>query len=318
MKQIRYTAYGTPDVMQRMEVEQPKPDKGEVLIKVKAAGINELDWKIRSGNLKMQDGKDFPKLMGCELAGEVAALGEGVEGFAVGDAVFGWIPFSKLGAFAEYAVTQQDLLWPKPASLSFAEAAALPMAGTTALQALTKEVSLAPGKKVLINGATGGVGHFAVQIAHAHGAEVTAVAGTEHVEFAKKLGADVVVDYHERDIKESSDRYDVILDTSKKLPWEAGKKLLKEHGTYLDLQPGLKAFIGSFLQNAFSSKEHDVLGVEVKQADLKALAALIEDGQLAVSVDRVFDFSEAVSAIASIEDGSVSIAGKAVLSMDSD
>lgn len=315
MKKILYDEYGGSEVMSMEEVERPTPESDEVLVRVHAAGINELDWKIRNGNLKIQDGKGFPKAMGCEFSGEVVQAGESVSQFKPNDAVFGWIPFSKLGAFAEYAIASADLLHPKPDTLSHNEAAALPMAGTTALQALTQEVSLSPNTKVLINGATGGVGHFAVQIARQQGADITAVTSTDHVEFAKSLGASTVVDYHKQDIKESRDRYDVILDTSKQLPWEEAKALLTEGGTYLDLQPGLKAFIGSFLQNVFHSKTHDVLGVEVKQEDLKALSDRVKDGSLKVTVDRTFPFAESQSAIAALEGGDIKTIGKTVLEM---
>ena len=316
MKKIQYYEYGSSQVMKLEEVARPTPNSNEVLVKVRAAGINELDWKIRNGNLQIQDGKGFPKAMGCEFSGDVVQAGEAVDGFATGDAVFGWIPFSQLGAFAEYAVVDCGLLRAKPVSLSYVEAAALPMVGATALQALTQEVSLSPGKKVLINGATGGVGHLAVQIARQQGATVTAVAGTEHIEFAQTLGADTVIDYHKQNVRESSNLHDVILDTSKQLPWDEAKKLLTKEGTYIDLQPGLKAFIGSFLQNTFSSKTHDVLGVEVKQRDLEELALLVESGDLKVTVEHIFKLSNYQSALSSLESGSVSSVGKAVFEID--
>lgn len=315
MKKVQYYEYGGPEVMKMETVERPRPESDEVLVKVYAAGINELDWKIRNGNLKIQDGKGFPKAMGCELAGEVIQTGSDAGEFTVGDAVFGWIPFSRLGGFAEYAVVKKECLHSKPSSLSHVQAAALPMVGTTALQALTKEVKLAPGQRVLVNGSTGGVGHFAVQIARATGANVTAVTGTSHVDFAKELGADSVVDYHQSDVSASEERYDVILDTSKKLPWEVGKKLLNEGGTYIDLQPGLKAFVGSFLQNAFSDKTHDVLGVAVEQEDLKELASLVNQGDITVTVGQVFDFSDFVNALISLESGAIDMVGKAVFKM---
>lgn len=316
MKKIQYYEYGGSDVMNMESVELPKlSSNSDVLVKVYAAGINELDWKIRNGNLKIQDGKGFPKSMGCELAGEVLQVGTAVDSFKDGDAVFGWIPFNQLGAFAEYVVVAADKLQHKPANLSYEQAAALPMLGTTALQALTKEVHLTPEKQVLINGATGGVGHFAVQIASLTGAEVTAVTSTNHLTFAKELGASNVIDYHEVDIQETSDRYDVILDTSKKLPWEAAKKLLKEEGTYIDLQPGLKAFIGSFLQNVFSHKTHDVLGVEVGEEDLKELSELTTRGDLRVTVGKVFHFDEYKTALDALEAGKTNGIGKAVFKM---
>ena len=315
MKKIQYYEYGGPKVMKLVDLEPPRPNSGEVLVKVHAAGINELDWKIRNGNLKIQDGKGFPKEMGCELSGIVAQLGEKAERFAIGDAVFGWIPFKQLGAFAEHAIVDCELLHSKPEKLSHLEAAALPMVGATALQALTQEVAIAPGQKVLINGATGGVGHLAVQIARQQGATVTAVAGTQHVEFAQTLGADIVIDYHKQDVREGSDRYDVILDTSKQLPWEEAKPLLTEKGTYIDLQPGLKAFVGSFLQNAFSSKTHDVLGVTVTQQDLQTLASLVEAGDLNIAVKQTFPLSDYQSAFSALEAGDVDFVGKAVFTV---
>ncbi|MEM9981956.1 MAG: NAD(P)-dependent alcohol dehydrogenase, partial [Bacteroidota bacterium] len=286
MKKVQYQQYGGAEVIQMNEVDKPVPAATEVLIKVKAAGINELDWKIRNGDLKITDGKGFPKAMGCELAGIVEAVGDQVQDFKADDEVLGWLPFDQLGAYADFALVTQEKLIKKPTSLHFKQAAALPMVGATARQVIALLPTSIDRKRVLINGASGGVGHIAVQLAKGEGAHVTGVVGTHSIPFAEQIGVDEIIDYHKTDITKSERKFDLILDTSKKLPFNKALSLLSDGGIYVDLQPSINAFMGSFFHNAFSTRKRKVLGVVVKKEDLEALAEAVEKDHLIVEVGK--------------------------------
>ena len=315
MRIIQYHEYGDPSVLQLVETDRPVPGDKQVLVRVRAVGINPVDWKIRRGNLKIADGRGFPKAVGCELAGEVVSWGDQVEGYAVGDRVFGAVPFDRLGALAEYALVDAQQLHPIPGDLPYADAAAVVMVGSTALQAFTDEVPELTGKQVLVNGASGGVGHLAVQIAKLEGAHVTATAGSGHQEFVASLGPQQTLDYNTVDVREHTGRYDAILDTSGKLPWSDAKPMLRKGGTYIDLQTGLKAVVGSFVNNIFSSKTHDIMMVKVKKASLATLATFIERGELKPTVGLRFAFEEYREAYRQLESGDISHVGKAVFTI---
>lgn len=310
MKKVQYSSYGDPTVISIVEIQKPVPKAHEVLVKIKAAGVNELDWKIRNGNLKMVDGKGFPKSMGCEFSGDIEVLGSSVHDFNTGDAVFGWLPFDKLGAYAEYVTVNPDSIEKKPGALTYNEAAGLPMVGTTALKALE---SATKGQHILVNGATGGLGHLAVQIAKAKNANVTAVASARGMEFLMEMNADHIFDYHKTDIKEQGKSYDLIIDTSKKLSWAAAKPLLTPKGIYIDLQPNPVAMIGSLFLNLFSSKKRKVLGVSVTKNDLSELATLFKNGQLKINIGKRYAFENVREALFEMEHKKVGIVGKAVI-----
>src|SRR5512143_2318776 len=213
MKAIVYTKYGSPDVLQLKDVEKPTPNDNEVLIKIHAASVNAYDWHFLTADIflirLMGGGLLKPKYtrLGADIAGRVEAVGSNVKQFQPDDEVFGMIH----GGFAEYACAPENALALKPSNLSFEEAAAVPMAAVTALQGLRDAGQIQPGQKVLINGASGGVGTFAVQIAKSFGAEVTAVCSTRNLELARSLGADRVIDYTKEDFTQNGQRYDLIL-----------------------------------------------------------------------------------------------------------
>ena len=216
MKAIVYHQYGSPDVLQLEEVEKPTPKDDEVLVKVHAASVNALDWHLLSSDIflvRLNSGLTKPKLqiLGADIAGRVEAVGKDVKQLSPGDEVFGDVFDSGLGGFAEYVCTREDALVPKPDNLTFEEAAAIPVAALTALQGLRKKGQIQSGQKVLINGASGGVGTFAVQLAKAFGAEVTAVTSTGNVDMARSLGADQVIDYTKVDFTKGGQQYDLIL-----------------------------------------------------------------------------------------------------------
>ncbi len=233
MKAIVHTKYGPPDVLQFKEVERPVPRDGEILVKIHAASVNTLDLAIRGpflariitgGLLKPKD----PRL-GADIAGRVEAVGNNVTQFQPGDEVFGaWT-----GSFAEYASVPENRLALKPANSSFEAAAAVPVAALTALQGLRHKGQIQPGQKVLINGASGGVGTFAVQIAKAFGAEVTAVCSTRNVDMARSIGADHVIDYTQEDFTKSGETYDVIFDVVGKSSFSRSIRSLTRDGRYL-------------------------------------------------------------------------------------
>ena len=281
-----------------------------------AAGINELDGKIRGGHLRLQDGRTWPKRVGCEFAGEVVAVGPEAGGLRVGERVFGWRPFDELGALAELVACPGGLLHRLPAAASWAQGAALPMVGATALRTMRDEASDLAGCRVLVNGAAGGAGHLAVQVARLAGARVTAVAGPDDRDFVRELGADLALDYRAVDVTGRPERYDVVVDFAKALPWVSARGLLVPGGRYLDVQPSARDFVGSAIANAFRAQTRDVVGVEVTARDLAHLAQLVEAGKLRVVVGARYPWTDFAGAYRRLEGGE-HVRGKAVFAVAS-
>ena len=233
MKAIVYTKYGSPDVLQLKDVEKPTPKDAEVLIKIHAASVNAYDWHFLTADIflirLMGGGLLKPKYtrLGADVAGRVEAVGSNVKQFQPDDEVFGMVQ----GGFAEYACAPENAVALKPSNLSFEEAAAVPMAAITALQGLRDAGQIQPGQKVLINGASGGVGTFAVQIAKLYGAEVTAVCSTRNLDQARSLGADHVIDYTQEDFTQNGQQYDLILAVNGYHPLSAYKRALAPKGS---------------------------------------------------------------------------------------
>src|SRR2546421_6870475 len=235
MKAIVYHEFGSPDVLRLEEVDKPVPNDNQILVKVRALSVNPLDWHFMEGTPYLGRLRAFgllkPKVerLGVDYAGTVEAVGKNITEFKPGDEVYG----NKFGAFAEYVVATDKAMVLKPASLSFEQAASLPVAALTALQALRDSGKLQPGQKVLINGASGGVGTFAVQIAKAFGAEVTGVCSGRNVELVRSLGADHVIDYTKEDFTRRAERYDVILDNVGSQPLSGFRRVLMPKGKYV-------------------------------------------------------------------------------------
>ncbi|WKN42772.1 NAD(P)-dependent alcohol dehydrogenase [Tunicatimonas pelagia] len=318
MKRVQYQEYGGAEVMTLDNTPLPKMADDEVLIAVKAFSLNEIDWKVRSGSLRVVTGFSFPRGMGADLAGVVEKAGSQVDDLREGDEVVGWLDFKHAGSYAEYAVVKAENVVKKPASVPFAEAACLPMVGATARQALLREAKLKAGQTVLINGCTGGLGHYAVQIAKQQGAIVTGTCRSEHREAAQQLGVDDVVDYTQHDIRQYGKTYDVILDTSKHLPFTEAKLLLNSPGIYLNTQPGIPAFIGSFFNNLVSNKKNDVLGVTVQREDLLDLTERAAQQKLLTTIGKTFVFSDVIAAVTAAEQGELHVPGKIVVTLDPD
>jgi NADPH:quinone reductase-like Zn-dependent oxidoreductase len=307
MKAIVYTSYGPPDVLQLKEIAKPSPKEDEVLVKVHAASVNAYDWHLLTADIflvrLMGGGLLKPKktIPGADLAGRVEAVGRNVQQFRPGDEVFGDIAGSGGGSFAEYASAPEKALALKPANLSFEAAAAVPMAAVTALQGLRDQGQIQPGQKVLINGASGGVGTFAVQIAKSFGAEVTAVCSPRNLDQARSLGADHVIDYTQEDFTQNGQQYDLILAANGYHPLSAYKRALAPKGIYVMAGGSPAQMFQAMLLGAWMSKTggKKMGGVSAKpsQKDLDFLKGLLEAGKVVPVIDKRYPLSEAAEAL---------------------
>lgn len=235
MRALRYDRFGPPDVLHVADVPMPRAAPGELRVRVRAAALNPVDWKIRDGHLRLMPLFDRPpRGVGVDFAGDVVEAGPAVTGFRPGDAVFGSLsPFRRQGAIAEFVCVAPDHVAAKPPALDYAAAAALPIAGGTALQALRDDAPVAAGHHVVVTGAAGGVGHFAVQIAKHAGARVTAVCGPANAEFVRSLGADEIVDYTREDFTARRERYDIVFDAACASTFFACRRVLAADGIYV-------------------------------------------------------------------------------------
>ena len=325
MRALFQQEYGEPEqVLTVREVDQPAvPDDG-VLVRVHAASIHIGDCHVIRGLPKAMRpifGLRRPKaeIPGMDLAGTVEAVGSGVTSVKIGDEVFG----NGAGAFAEYAVAKADMLAPKPSSLSFEEASALGVSAQTALQAMRDQLKVEPGMKVLVVGASGGVGSFAVQVAKSMGAEVSGVCSTPNVELVRSLGADHVIDYKTDDYITSSERYDRILDNVAAHPMGQVRRLLTPEGKLLSNGAPVHGWFGGLgnvikaLAASMVNKQHARPFVSVSTgADARALAALVEEGKLRPAIGRTFSLDEGPQAVAHVATGHSQ--GKTVISVASE
>jgi NADPH:quinone reductase-like Zn-dependent oxidoreductase len=322
MKAIIYTEYGSPDVIQFKEVEKPTPKDAEVLIKVYAASVNAGDLHYLRGTpwlFRLACGLLKPKniFLGGDVAGRVEAVGKNVTQFKPGDEVFGDLNASGRGSFAEYVCASEDALVLKPTNLSFEDAAAVPVAAVTALYGLQSRVQIQPGQKVLINGASGGVGMFAVQIAKAFGAEVTAVCSTKNVGRMRSIGADHVIDYTQDDFTKNGQQYDFILAANGYRPISAYKRALSPEGTYV-MTGGATAqmFEAILLGPLVSITGNQKMGNVMTKPDQKKLTfmkQLLEEGKVKPVIDRCYPLSEVAEAIRYLEAGHAQ--GKVVITV---
>ena len=312
MKKVQYKQFGGVEVLDLAEVALPTLAPTAVLVRVKAVSLSPLYWKIRQGEMKLVAGSKFPKGVGIDFAGVVETVGKAVAGFQPGDEVFGLVDLFKGGALAEYVVVAATDLALKPANLSFAQAAALPVAGSAALQVFDQLVKVGTGTEILINGASGGIGMIATQLARRQEAVVTAVVGPGGVERARQWGSNVVLNYREHDIQHLKQRYDVVLDLSGKLSFAAARPLLKPTGAYVNTVPGPREIVGSFLHNLFSRQKYRVLLLKPTPDYLHELADLAAD-ELDVVVSHRYPLADFQRAYAEVARGGV--VGKAVLTI---
>jgi NADPH:quinone reductase-like Zn-dependent oxidoreductase len=306
MKAFVYERYGPPETLRMAEVDKPVPKADQVLVEVLAASVNAADWHVLRGKplfSRATLGLLRPKhqILGGDVAGRVEAVGDGVIRFKPGDEVYANLLDHGYGGFAEYVAVPVSVMSLKPAQLSFEEAAAVPMAATTALQGLRHHGELRPGQRVLINGATGGVGSFAVQIAKASGAEVTGVTSTPNLDLVRSLGADHVLDYTATDFTRGGGRYDLILDT-------VGNRSVPD--LKRALAPGGRAAVTGFTSVAGllgvslrGGKQIAQVQAHVTTRDLELLSELIEAGRLRPQIDRRYRFADIPAAIAYLEQG---------------
>ncbi len=295
MKAVVIRRYGAAEVLQYEDVEQPKIEPTQLLVKVRASSVNPIDWKIRQGMLSLISGSKFPKILGFDVAGEVVAVGSGVTRFKPGDAIYGSTSFPG-GGYAEFAAVPENLVALKPANLNYEEAAAVPLAALTALQALRNEGNIQTGQNVLINGAAGGVGTFAVQIAKALGAVVTGVSSTKNLDLVKSLGADRVIDYTQQDFAEDTAQYDIIFDAVGKRSLSQTKKVLKPNGIYITTIPSPEVFLESVLTAFLPIQKAKFILEKPNTQDLVYLKELIEAGKIRVVIDRTYPLQELAAA----------------------
>jgi len=307
MRAVIQTGYGSADVMQLAEVEKPTPGDGEVLVRVLAASLAAGEYfGMRGKPFPIRFYIGFPKpkkdfIVGIDCAGIVEAVGQNVTRFGLGDEVYG----ECLGSCAEYAVAKEGSLAPKPTSLSFQQAAAVPTSACTALQGLRDHGKVQPGHKVLINGASGGVGPFAVQIAKAFGADVTGVCSTRNVEMVGSIGADHVIDYTKEDFTKGSVRYDVILDNVASHSLSATRRVLTPDGLHVPSSghAGMGWIIAAALEGVFVHQQAAVFVAVTNSESLLALSELIDAGKVTPVIDRTYQLSETAEAFAYLDEG---------------
>jgi NADPH:quinone reductase-like Zn-dependent oxidoreductase len=312
MKAIVQDVYGSADVLRLAEIDRPTPGPDEVLVRVHAASVNIGDWHLMAGlpYLVRLAGPRRPgsRVRGLDLAGRVEAVGERVTRFAPGDEVFG----VGTGSLAEFAVAKADKLERKPARLSFEQAAAVPVSGVTALQALASVTTQGAGQRVLVLGASGAVGGYVVQLGHTFGAHVTGVASAGKLDRVRELGADVTVDYRRGDITRSGERYDLVVDTAGNRPLSSLRRLLAPRGTLVivggegggRVTGGFGRSLRAVLLSPFTGQKLTGLVSIVRQGDLHTLAGLLEDGRISPVIDTVYPLAEAATAMRRLTDGS--------------
>lgn len=309
MRALRFDRYGSADVLRVEDVAEPSMGRGEVKVRVRAASINPLDWKIREGRTRMIPGfKGPPRGVGGDFAGEVAGIGDGVSSWRAGERVFGSLPpFGRAGAFAEFVVVAAGRLAAIPNGVDDDQAAALPIAGGTALQALVDHARLAPGQRVLVTGAAGGVGHFAVQIAKHLGAHVVGVCSAANAGFVRSLGADEVLDYAREDYTRRGDRFDVVFDAAAVSSFRAAARVLGHAGCYIntcgDVAAALSTIGSAIVARIASGRRAIPFALQNVPETWRRLATLVRDRALRAHVERTVALDEVAGAMRALETG---------------
>jgi NADPH:quinone reductase-like Zn-dependent oxidoreductase len=325
MQAIVYTHYGSPHVLQLKEVAKPAPKDDEVLVHVHAASVNAADWHLMRGKpflARFVNGLQKPKntKLGADVAGRVEAVGRNVRQFQVGDDVFGCIPLHELGSLAEYVCAHEDALAAKPARMTFEQAAAVPLAAFTALQGLRDKGQIKSGQKVLVNGASGGVGTAAVQIARSFGTEVTGVCSTRNRDMVRSIGADHVIDYTQEDFSKNGQRYDLIFDAVGNRAVSAYKRALSPNGIcavagFTTLAHLFQVLVlGLWVSRTGSKKIGLMETAHPNKKDLHCIKELLESGKVVPVIDRTYPLSEVPAAIRYLEEGHAK--GKVVITME--
>ncbi|MCC9641999.1 NAD(P)-dependent alcohol dehydrogenase [Rhodopirellula sp. JC740] len=301
MNAIVFHDYGDASVLQRGVIDIPDRLPGQVLIDVRASSVNPIDYRLRSGEMKGLLPGGFPRVPGYDVAGVIADCA-GDSPFAVGDRVMAFLDSARGGASADFAVAAVDVTASIPDSMSFNEAAAIPLAGTTALQSLRDHGKLEAGQRVLINGGSGGVGMFAIQVAKAMGAKVDAVASGDNQEFCLKLGAERFFNYDETDIAQTSETWDLIFDAAGKLDFWDVRERLSESGRFVSTEPDVKGMLMTIVTLPMSKKSRVMLA-QPNADDLRELIRLHEKGQLQITIDAIYPMSQLSRAHQHVEEG---------------
>ncbi|GAB4043519.1 NAD(P)-dependent alcohol dehydrogenase [Spirosoma litoris] len=313
MKKVMYNQFGDESVLELVDQVVPSIQKDQLLIRVKAVSINPLDWKVYGGEMKLMSGSKFPKSVGIDFSGIVDQIGSDVTRFKTGDAVIGLLDVFKGGALANYIAVREIDISPKPANVSFEKAAALPVTGLSALQIIDQLASVGPKQDILVNGATGGIGVFAVQIAKKRGARVTAVVSTKGVEEAIKWGADTVVDYTKQDINLLNQQFDAVIDLSTKLSFKEAKRLMKPRAVFVSTLPSPLTLLYSFVNNLISGQKLKILILKPTVDGLTTLTKLAQ-ADLEVVLDKTYSLSNVREAYR--ESRRDKIMGKSVIVLD--
>lgn len=292
MKAVVIQDYGSPEVLQSTEIATPTVKPDQLLVKVHATSVNPVDWKIRQGLLKFLTGKRFPMVLGFDLSGAVVEVGSSVTRFQPGDEIYARLKQFPGGAYAEYAAVPESLAARKPQNMTHQEAAAVPLAALTALQALRDQGQVQAGHRVLINGASGGVGTFAVQLAKAMGAEVTAVCSTRNLDLVRSLGADRAIDYTQTDFTQDSVQYDLIFDAVSKRSFGECRSVLKSSGTYIATLPSVGTVLRSLFTPLLPGPTAKLIVATLSGSDLAQITQQIEAGQVHSVIDRTYPLSD--------------------------
>ncbi len=314
MSSVVALRYGPPENLITHELPRPQCGTDQVLIRVHAAGVNPIDWRIRSGSLRWLLPIRFPLIPGYDVAGEIADIGSSIEQdtWKLGDRVFCYLNNRHGGGYAEYAVAGADVVARMPAGISFAQAASIPLAATTALQALRDLAQLQVGQDVLINGASGGVGTFAVQIARVLGANITGVCGASNIDYVLQLGAGRVIDYREEDFTRQERTYDVVFDVAAKSSYMKCRRILKGYGRYITTVPSGRSLLLQVVTHLGKRRCLNILA-RPSGADLRSLANMIEEGKMRTEIQHTYPLANAAEAHRVSQEGHVR--GKLVLLM---
>lgn len=315
MKAAVIQRYGPAHSFKIREMPEPAVGDSEVLVKVSASSVNPVDCKIRQGKLSFVTGLDFPKILGADFAGEVVETGAAESPYKKGDKVFGMVRAAIGGAYAEYVKVKEKYLAPMPKNLSMEEAAAMPLAGLTALQGLRDYGALMQGHHVLINGASGGVGTYAVQIARAMGATVTGVCSTENLQTVNNLGALSVIDYTREEVLQEGNKYDLIFDTQGTLSFNKAKDFLFDGGSMVSTVLSPKNMFGILISKFVKHKEMKTFLLKPTHDDLMELKKLVDEGKLTSVIDQTFSLEDMPEAHERSEGGHAR--GKIVIEVNS-
>ena len=303
MKAVVFDRYGSVEVLQYRELSKPTIKPDQLLVRVSASSINPVDWKIRQGHLQLLSGFNFPRIVGSDISGVVEEIGKEVTKFQPGDEVYTFLNPLTGGACAEYCAVPESAAAIKPQNITHTEAATVPIAGLTALQALGDLGEIQAGKKVLINGASGGVGIFAVQIGKAMDAVVTGVCSAKNRDLVNNLGADFVLDYAEVEFTKQTEKYDIILDAVATKTFPECENVLEKEGVYISTLPSFDNLAPMFLSLFMSGKKAKLIVANANNRDLGILRELIESGKVEPIVDRTYSLEEVAAAHAYSETG---------------